>query len=414
MKILLISLFHPEIVRGGAQQICFELFEGLKTEAGVEPTLLAAVDGSYPAFYKSGAKITGFDGRDGEFLYLSRDYDYWWQKTSDTALRESYADFLRLIQPDVVHFHHFLLFGLDLLSLTRKVLPKTRIVFTFHEFLTICAADGQMVRKTDQSLCRRPSAVRCHQCFPDRKPEEFFMRDLWVKRHLASVDVFTTPSKFMIEHFVNWGLARDSIVHIPNGQQNYAAGFSERGRRVKRNRFGFFGQFVDNKGLHVLLEAVNLLRQGGFTDFSVDINGDNLRYASEARATAITAFFVEEARRAPEDQLVRMNGSYHVDQLGDRMARVDWCVTPSVWWEIFGLVISEAWMACCSPSATLAPSPRRCDGRPPKRACGSASPPASRRRTAARRWLPATWRSIGHERERRAGVGDGLRQCARR
>jgi glycosyltransferase involved in cell wall biosynthesis len=26
------------------------------------------------------------------------------------------------------------------------------------------------------------------------------------------------------------------------------------------------------------------------------------------------------------------------------MARVDWCIVPSTWWEIFGLVISEAWM----------------------------------------------------------------------
>ena len=26
------------------------------------------------------------------------------------------------------------------------------------------------------------------------------------------------------------------------------------------------------------------------------------------------------------------------------MARLDWCLVPSVWWEAFGLVISEAWM----------------------------------------------------------------------
>jgi glycosyltransferase involved in cell wall biosynthesis len=25
------------------------------------------------------------------------------------------------------------------------------------------------------------------------------------------------------------------------------------------------------------------------------------------------------------------------------MARIDWCVVPSLWWEIFCLVISEAW-----------------------------------------------------------------------
>jgi len=40
---------------------------------------------------------------------------------------------------------------------------------------------------------------------------------------------------------------------------------------------------------------------------------------------------------------VVFNGAYHPDQLPARMARIDWCVVPSVWWEIFCLVISEAW-----------------------------------------------------------------------
>ena len=30
MKVLLLSLHHPELVRGGAQQVAYELFEGLK------------------------------------------------------------------------------------------------------------------------------------------------------------------------------------------------------------------------------------------------------------------------------------------------------------------------------------------------------------------------------------------------
>ena len=57
------------------------------------------------------------------------------------------------------------------LALTRKVLPKARIVFTFHEFLAICNADGHMLRKTDRSLCTHASPVRCHQCFPAIPPE---------------------------------------------------------------------------------------------------------------------------------------------------------------------------------------------------------------------------------------------------
>jgi glycosyltransferase involved in cell wall biosynthesis len=344
VKVLLISLYHPELVRGGAQQVCYELFQGLQARDDVEPILLSAIDPSFQSLFKSGARVTGFDGRPDEFLYLSRDYDYWWHKTSDVLLRESFAEFLEQVQPDVVHFHHFLLLGMDLLTLTRKVLPHAKIVLTFHEFLAICAADGQMLRKTDRSLCTRASSVRCHQCFPERRPEEFFMRELWVKRHLDCVDVFTTPTKFMIEHYVNWGIDRNAIVQVTNGQQDYGAGFGEIAKTRKRNRFGFFGQFVDNKGLHVLLEAVSQLRAQGFDDFSVEINGDNLRYASEARRNAFEAFFAEESQRPPAEQRVRLNGSYQPDQLAERMARVDWCVVPSVWWEIFGLVISEAWM----------------------------------------------------------------------
>src|SRR3984957_9192095 len=112
MKVLLISIFHPEIVRGGAQQVCYELFQGLKERADIDVTLLAGVDESQPAFYKSGARITGFDGRPDEFLFLSREYDYRWHKTSNSLLLESFGEFLRLLAAGVGPFHHFMLLGL--------------------------------------------------------------------------------------------------------------------------------------------------------------------------------------------------------------------------------------------------------------------------------------------------------------
>lgn len=344
MKVLLISLFHPEIVRGGAQQVCYELFEGLKQRADIDVTLLAAMDEQQTALYKSGARITGFDGRDGEYLFLSREYDYWWHKTSNHQVLESYAEFLRLIQPDVVHFHHFLILGIDLITLTRRVLPNARIVLTLHEFMAICAADGQMLRKTDGSLCTRASAVRCNQCFPDVSPEQFFMREMWMKKHLDNVDIFTTPSRFMIKHFTDWGIDPSRIVQVTNGQRNYNPDPEPLAETRPRNRFGFFGQLVDNKGVWVIMQAVEQLRAEGFTDFVVEINGDNMRYASEKRRTEMEAFLLRESERPITEQNVIFNGSYHTDQLASRMSRVDWCIVPSVWWEIFGLVISEAWM----------------------------------------------------------------------
>ena len=219
MKVLLLSLYHPELVRGGAQQVCYELFKGLKSCSGVEPTLLAAVDPAFKSLYKSGAQITGFDGREGEFIYLSRGYDYLWHNSqSSFDLARSFAEFLELVQPDVIHVHHFHLFGIDLLTLARRVLPKARIILTFHEFMSICDADGHMLRKFDKTLCTRASPVRCHQCFPDRQPEHFFVRNMWFKKHFSAVDAFTVPSKFMIERYVSWGLDPDKMFHVTNGQ----------------------------------------------------------------------------------------------------------------------------------------------------------------------------------------------------
>jgi glycosyltransferase involved in cell wall biosynthesis len=343
VKILLISLYHPELVRGGAQQITYELFEGVKQVPGVSVTLLASVDQTTPALFKSGARITGFDGRPGEFLLLSQEYDYTWEKTSNVQIAESFREFLLLMRPDVVHFHHFLTFGIDFLTLARRVLPEAKIVFTAHEFLTICAANGHMVRRTDQSLCTRASAERCHQCLPEQPPEHYFVREMWMKTHLAVVDVFTTPSRFTIERFCAWGLDRERLVHVTNGQELVAGRAVAGLARGRRNRFGFFGQLVDVKGVHVILQAVAILRAEEFTDFVVEINGENIQFATPARRAELEAFFEEEEQLPVASRNVVFNGGYHHEQLASRMARVDWCLVPSVWWEVFGLVISEAW-----------------------------------------------------------------------
>ena len=128
LKVLLLSLFHPELVRGGAQQVCYELFQGLKEVEGIEPTLLSAVDPSFKALYKAGARITGFDGRPGEFVFLGRDYDYWWHRSGSHLLVESYIEFLETLQPDVVHFHNVV----RELSVAALLVPAPRVL-TAHD-----------------------------------------------------------------------------------------------------------------------------------------------------------------------------------------------------------------------------------------------------------------------------------------
>jgi glycosyltransferase involved in cell wall biosynthesis len=119
----------------------------------------------------------------------------------------------------------------------------------------------------------------------------------------------------MIERYVSWGLDPAKITHVTNGQPDYTHGRIAFNTREKRNRFGFFGQLVDNKGVWVLLRAVQQLRAEGFKDFVIEINGDNLQYASAARRAEFEAFLVKEDELPVGDRIVVFNGSYSVDQL---------------------------------------------------------------------------------------------------
>jgi glycosyltransferase involved in cell wall biosynthesis len=357
-RVLLISHCHPELLRGGAQQVCYELFQGLQEEADVEPFHLAATDHSYPALYKQGACITGFDGRENEFLYLSADYDPVWHRTTSPRHIAAFTDLLETIRPDVVHFHHFMLLGIDLLTLTRTVLPQCRIVFTFHEFFTMCDARGHMVRLTDGSLCEQPSPVRCHQCLPYHSPDHFLMRKMWFMRHLSVVDRYACPSHFQVAHHVAWGIDPSKIFVVPDGEHNQSRTTLPAPPEGLKNRFGFFGQFVDAKGVHIILRAVDILRTGGFTDFKVELNGDNIRFATAPVREEIEAFIAAESKRPVPQQIVSNNGAYQVEQIEPRMLRIDWCLVPSIWREAFGLVISEAWMfkrpVICSDVGSMA------------------------------------------------------------
>ncbi len=138
------------------------------------------------------------------------------------------------------------------------------------------------------------------------------MREIWVKRHFEAVDMFTTPTQFMIERFVRWGLDPTKIMHVTNGQRDYNGQPNVMAQRCQRNRSGFFGQLVDDKGIIIILEAVQLLRAAGFTDFSVEINGGNLNFASAARRSEIEEFRAIEEKLPFDQQIAFFSGSYDV------------------------------------------------------------------------------------------------------
>jgi glycosyltransferase involved in cell wall biosynthesis len=341
-RLLSIAHFHPDLVRGGGQQAAYELFKGFDARADYDAFFIGAVQGDQQRqLVKPGVFVCRYDGRPNEFLLAGDGFDPFWLSNT-TLSRGAWRDvsgLLRALRPDVIHFNHVVHAGTELLRLARVVCPQARIVYTLHEFTLICHANGQMVRTRNQGLCDGASPTRCALCFPDRRPAEFFLRDRWLRAHFACVDRFVAPSRFLRQRYIEWGIAAEDIVLIDYGRTTEFRRPPNIGpASEKRNRFGFFGQLIDCKGLDCLIDAVALLVRQGIIDFELRVHGANLEFASEALqqkfSLAIETF-----------TQIKFYGSYSNHAGPRHAAAVDWFLVPSIWWENSPLVIQEAFMA---------------------------------------------------------------------
>lgn len=342
-RVLIISVFHPAIIKGGAQQVAHDLYTAAMEDSSVDVYLLSAIDtNARPDLQKSGAVITGVKGEVNSFFLLMPQFDYFWQSVTDPIILDRVEAFLDWLKPDVVHFHHSLYIGVEVLAITRAKLPQARILYTFHEFIPICHANGQMVKSGKASLCYGSSPIACHECFRDVPADLFLTRERWFKHHYQLVDHFITPTSFIRQRYVEWGIPEEKISVISNGQ-NYALEKQSPAKPTRGyNRFAFFGQFINNKGVHVLLEAAkSLVVDQGYTDFTIDIFGGNLEFAFEGYKERIEGLISDLEKEGFKN--LHFHGEYSHEELATLMAGIDWVVVTSTWWEIFCLVVSEAW-----------------------------------------------------------------------
>ncbi|WP_168771031.1 glycosyltransferase [Palleronia sediminis] len=332
-RIVTLSNGHPDLGAGGSEVAAKALADAYRDLPGVaESQLVATLD--------TGRAPTGAlsSHAPGEWLWDTGISDWFTLRPAHAAENHAtLAAFLARVQPDIVHLHHYARPGLDVIPLIRRVVPDAHIILTLHEYLGICAADGQMVTRGEGRLCTHAAPVICARCFPDRDPGQFWLRREWMLRHFALVDSFVAPSVFLRERYVAWGLSRDRVAVIGNAIAPPAAARAPR-RDPDATRFAFFGRLTELKGLEVLLRAVAMLPRLRRREISVEINGTGLDRQPAAFAARI------EALAAPlgAQGVLDWAGAYDAAGLSARMGRCDWVLVPSTWWENAPMVIHEA------------------------------------------------------------------------
>jgi glycosyltransferase involved in cell wall biosynthesis len=254
---LVASHSHPRIVPGGAEITAYHLFKALQTRFDTTVWFLGC--GRDSTYARSGSAISQ-PFSDQEFLYSSSAFDWFKFANRDQKFPSEMIALLQELQPDVLHFHHFINFGVEVFQLARRTLPHASIILTLHEYLAICHHFGQMVTTGKRSLCYEANNVRCNACFPEVNASDFFLRKLYITQFFAEVDQFIAPSHFLADRFVRWGLPAEKIRVI----ENIIASATEADHQDLQNidgslRIGFFGQISWLKGCDVLLGAAELL-----------------------------------------------------------------------------------------------------------------------------------------------------------
>lgn len=331
MKTVIFSHAHPNFSKGGGELAAYYLWQGLNDLPDHEAWFLGRADQKVMHQFTTLATV-------GERDYLLAGNADIPDLTATTPLdsESDLAQLLKSISPDVVHFHHYVHVGIETIRLVKNVCPSTKIFVTLHEYIAICMHNGQMI-KTNNQLCHRYNPRECHLCFPHVKPEDFFLREQYIKSFFRLVNRFISPSEFLRQRYIDWGIHEERISVVENGlPEGDPVPLRELSNGEVRGRFAYFGQINPYKGIDVIIEAFSKLPKDIGKIASLDIYGSALESQTEDFQKKIRLLLKKCSKN------VRLHGAYEPEELSKIMEDVDWVVMGSIWWENSPLVIQEA------------------------------------------------------------------------
>ena len=305
-----------------------------------------------------------------------------------------FGELLDELAPDLVHFHHLLYLSAGCVE--EAVAHEIPIVFTLHDYWLQCPRFGQRIRG-DGELCHQIDFETCGACLADfryansrgeqrmaewlaglrsltglnlaslarhvgdrlraKEPRgeaapvdpavaaalraEVEVRDAELRERLTqSVDLFLSPSRFLREAFLEWGLPPERIEHLRSGVDLGVFGVRGRTPRGETLRVGFVGSLVRVKGPHVLLEAWRELDPASRAHATLEVfgpPGHDLDYQEQLATLA-------------REGGATLRGPLRRDEVPRILRELDLLVVPSVWFENQPLVILEA-LAAGTPLA---------------------------------------------------------------
>jgi glycosyltransferase involved in cell wall biosynthesis len=327
LRVAVVCHSHPSISKGGAEVAAHSLFRGLR-QIGVDAIFICACS------HEQRGRLAFSDPNEFAVYHEAERYEHFYH-LAPAAVESQLLRILRERRINVVNFHHFLNLGLNSLRAARA-LPNVRCYFTIHEFLAICHNHGQMVTRPAHLLCSKATTEACVNCFPELLRSQFAVRRESLLDAFGGFDGFISPSRFLAQRFVSWGLDSERMAVIENG----LAGSIQQPQRASTEStwtFGYFGQINPFKGVDVVLAAAELLAQ------DPDL-ANSIRLRIHGNFVGQPQAFIDRFDGILKAHpFVSYAGPYNSSSVYRLMGECDYIVVPSRWWENSPVVIQEAY-----------------------------------------------------------------------
>ncbi|MEY4723660.1 MAG: hypothetical protein RLZZ324_1173 [Candidatus Parcubacteria bacterium] len=238
-----------------------------------------------------------------------------------------FGDLLRAFKPDVVHVHNVYR------QISPSILPVAArrgvpIVMTVHDYALVAPNyslyhDGAICEVTKPDRFWQAAEHRCVK--GSGTASALVALEMSVHRALGvwdHVGKFIAPSRFVESLLTEYGIDAGRITHVPHPIDASAWEPSYEGAYAL-----FVGRLVEEKGVETLIRAAAAVR-----DVPVRIVGTG---PQEAQLKAL-------AKKLGADN-VHFMGALHGDDLRAAYAGARFVVVPSRWYEVFGLIVLEAY-----------------------------------------------------------------------
>jgi len=277
------------------------------------------------------------------------------------------------IKPDIIHIQNLLYLGAEIIEEAKK--RKIPVVFTLNDYWLLCP-QGQLLRN-NINICSGKNSIECISCVRyqlDLKQHSFsayhflkknapgflfrFLKEFYLKtckfcfssgrrkivlidrrkdylRHIYSkVDLFISPSQFLGEKFIESGFSKDKIAFSSYGfdLDRFKDGCKTPSSKL---RFGFIGNIMPAKGIHVLIKAFNAIKNNAV---ELKIYGESISYKS------MVFNYKQRLKRIIRNKNIKFMGGFDNREAEEVFKNIDVLVMPSIWYENLPLVIQEAFI----------------------------------------------------------------------